>query len=118
MKALTCAVIQLSSQDDVDNNLARVGELVRRAREVGAELVVLPENFAIMGEEEEKRALAESLENNGKISSFCASLAKEQELFLVAGGMPEKSEDRERPFNTSALFGPSGELVSRYRKIH
>ena len=118
MKVLTCAVIQLSSQDDVDKNLGRARELVRQARDAGAELVVLPENFAIMGEEEEKRALAESLENDGKISSFCASLAKEHGLFLVAGGMPEKSDDRERPFNTSALFGPAGELVARYRKIH
>lgn len=118
MNVLTCAVIQLSSQDDVEKNLGRARELVRQARQAGAELVVLPENFAIMGEEEEKRVLAESLENGGKISSFCASLAKEQGVFVVAGGMPEKSDDRERPFNTSALFGPSGELVARYRKIH
>jgi predicted amidohydrolase len=118
MTALTAAVIQLSSQDDVDKNLARARELVEQARAAGAELVVLPENFAIMGEEEEKRALAESLESGGKIGSFCASLAKEQGVFVVAGGMPEQSNDRDRPFNTSAIFHPSGELVARYRKIH
>jgi predicted amidohydrolase len=32
--------------------------------------------------------------------------------------MPEKSEDPRRPFNTSVLFAPSGEIVASYRKIH
>ena len=39
-------------------------------------------------------------------------------IHLVAGGMPEKSADPARPYNTSLLVSPSGSIVARYRKIH
>jgi predicted amidohydrolase len=117
MKPLLAAVIQLSSQSDVDENLARAGEEIRAAARAGAKLVVLPENFAFMGEEADKRRLAEDL-SHGPISLWLSRMAKEEGVFLIGGGMPEKSEDPERPFNTSALIAPSGDLVASYRKVH
>lgn len=114
------AVVQLNSQADVGANLARVAELVSRAAEMGAELVALPENFAFMGESDEgKRAIAEDLATcEGPIARAIAELARSKGIFVVAGGMPEKSGDDARPFNTSALFAPNGALLARYRKIH
>jgi len=112
------AVVQMNSQADVNDNLARVAALVERAAEMGAELVALPENFAFMGESDEaKRAIAEDLPD-GAISRAIAALARDKNVFVVAGGMPEKSDDAARPFNTSALFAPNGALLARYRKIH
>jgi predicted amidohydrolase len=118
--AVQVAVIQLSSQDDVASNLARVRALVLEAGRAGAELVALPENFAFMGEEAHKRAIAEVVdgEADGPIVSALRAAAREANVWLVAGGMPERSPDPERPYNSSLLFEPGGRLVSRYRKVH
>lgn len=120
MTLVQVAVIQLSSQDDVAANLARVRELVLEAGRCGAELVALPENFAFMGEESKKRDIAESLDADppGPILLALRLAARDARVWLVAGGMPERSDDPDRPFNTSLLFEPDGRLVSRYRKVH
>jgi predicted amidohydrolase len=120
MALVLAAVIQLSSQDDVATNLAHVRERVLEAGRAGAELVALPENFAFMGEETKKREIAEPVENDaqGPIMTALRLAAREARVWLVAGGMPEKSHDPDRPFNTSVLLEPDGRLVTRYRKVH
>jgi predicted amidohydrolase len=113
------AVVQLSSQDDVAGNLARAEHWIAEAARAGAQLVALPENFAFMGEEDVKCRLAESLAPpHGPIVAAMAGAARKAGVFLVAGGLPEKSDVAERPFNTSVLFAPDGRIVLRYRKIH
>ncbi|MEO7114113.1 MAG: carbon-nitrogen hydrolase family protein [Polyangiaceae bacterium] len=118
MDPLTAAVVQLNSQDDVTKNLSRVSELAKRARDAGAEIISLPENFAFFGDEEKKREIAEEISGFGEIVSMLTTSAKELGAWIVAGGLPEKSEDFARPFNTSLLISPKGEVVSKYRKIH
>lgn len=113
-------MIQLSSQDDVARNLVRVRELVADAARAGAELVALPENFAFMGDETTKRDIAERIDKEppGPILSALIDAARGEKIWLVAGGMPERSEDPARPFNTSLLLGPFGNIAASYRKIH
>lgn len=123
MASVQAAVIQLSSQEDVAQNLARVRELVIEAGKCGAELVALPENFAFMGEESKKREIAERIDAGagepfGPIVDALRLAARDARVWLVAGGMPEASHDPDRPYNTSLLFEPDGRLVSRYRKVH
>ena len=120
MTLVQVAVIQLSSQDDVNANLARMRELVLEAGRCGAELVTLPENFAFMGEEAKKFEIAERLDADppGPIVAALRSAARDARVSLVAGGMPEQSADRTRPFNTSVLFEPDGRIVATYRKVH
>jgi predicted amidohydrolase len=113
------AAVQLSSQADVRENLARAEQWIAEAAGAGARLVVLPENFAFMGEEADKLRIAERLTRPfGPIGSAVARAAQRAGIFVVAGGMPEKSDDEARPYNTSALFSPEGELLARYRKVH
>ena len=118
--ALTVAVVQLSSQEDVGANLTRVTAWVAEASRAGAKLVALPENFAFMGEEDQKRAVAEDVLTGspGPIVATLARAALANDVFIVAGGMPEKSDDPERPYNTSLLLAPTGKVVATYRKIH
>ncbi|HVJ90966.1 MAG TPA: carbon-nitrogen hydrolase family protein [Labilithrix sp.] len=117
---MRAAVIQLSSQDDVANNLGRVRALIADAARAGAELVALPENFAFMGEESKKCEVAEGTEehNKGPITVALTEAARESGVWLVAGGMPEASADPARPYNTSLLVTPDGRVAARYRKIH
>lgn len=117
---LAAAVVQLSCQGDVLANLERVKLWVGEAARAGAKLVVLPENFALMGEEEEKRAVAERLSASepGPILRALLTAARENAVSIVGGGMPETSGDADRPYNTSVLVTPAGELAATYRKIH
>jgi len=118
-RSLRVAAIQLSSQENLEDNLAEVSGLVLRAAESGAKLVVLPENFAFLGAEADKRALAERLGDLGApIQGTLSRLARECSLTLVAGGFPEASGEPLKPFNTCAVFGPDGALLASYRKIH
>lgn len=123
MDQTVVAAIQLSSQANVGANLDRAATLVAEAAQRGARLVLLPENFAFLGGgEEERRAIAEDLEGGdeggGPIARRLAELSRAHGIWLLGGGMPERSGDRDRPYNTCAVFAPDGRLAARYRKIH
>jgi predicted amidohydrolase len=110
--------VQMESQDDLGANLASARSLVREAAQRGAELVLLPENFAFMGTEEDKRAIAEDLDGSGPIVTALRGMAEESKVWVIGGGMPERSADPARPYNTSCAVSPTGEIASRYRKVH
>jgi deaminated glutathione amidase len=104
----------------VGANLDRAATLVAEAARRGAKLVLLPENFPLLGGgEEERRAIAEDLDaGDGPIARRLAELSRAHGIWLLGGGMPERSADRDRPYNTCAVFAPDGRLAARYRKIH
>jgi deaminated glutathione amidase len=116
---LELAVVQLSSQDHVAQNLATCATLVAAAARRGARVVVLPENFAYFGPESGRRAHAEKLGDlAAPIQGALARMARENACYVVAGGMPVQSADAERPHNASPVFDPSGTLLHSYDKIH
>src|SRR6476619_3999854 len=117
-RAPAWAAVQMSSQGDVGENLAAMSRGVAAAAERGAGVVVLPENFAYFGDEPGKRDVAETLDGGGPIMTALREAARSCRVSIIAGGMPERSEDTARPYNTCAVVGPEGELVARYRKIH
>ncbi len=47
-----------------------------------------------------------------------SNLCREYDVYVVGGGMPEKSNTRERPYNGCVVVDPKGKLVATYRKIH
>ncbi|HVU06019.1 MAG TPA: carbon-nitrogen hydrolase family protein [Polyangiaceae bacterium] len=113
------AAVQMSSQDDLSANLAEARHRIEEARALGATLVVLPENFAYFGPEEGRRRIAEDVEAaEGPILRALSEAARELGVTVVGGGMPERSPDPERPFNTCVVVGPDGAVSARYRKIH
>jgi len=113
-------VVQLNSQDNVASNLARVKHCVGQAAAAGVELVTLPENFAFMGEESGKREVAEAIDlaSPGPILGALIASATAHRVWVLGGGMPEKSSDPARPFNTSVLIDSRGAVAATYRKIH
>jgi predicted amidohydrolase len=118
-ETLRVAAVQMSSQDDVGENLAECRRLVGAARNLGATLVVLPENFAYFGPEDRRRELAEPLgDTSGPIQSALSDIARSNAVTLVAGGMPERSEDPARPYNTCIVVDRQGDRIAAYRKIH
>jgi deaminated glutathione amidase len=114
------AVVQLNSKEELFVNLSRVRHWISAAASEGAKLVTLPENFAFMGEEAQKRSLAERVDGAfpGPILAALAECAVKHGVWVLGGGLPEKSEDEARPFNTSVLVDPTGSVVASYRKVH
>lgn len=117
-RAPVWAAVQMSSQGDLAQNLAAAVRGVNEAADRGATVVLLPENFAYMGDEAGKREIAETLEGDGPIVTALRAASRARRVTVLAGGMPERSPDPVRPFNTCAAFGPEGNLLARYRKIH
>ncbi|MBK8256568.1 MAG: carbon-nitrogen hydrolase family protein [Polyangiaceae bacterium] len=113
----TWAAVQMSSQGDLEANLEAVVASVHRSADRGAGVVLLPENFAFMGDEAAKREIAEALDGDGPIVRALRGAAAARRITVIGGGLPERSADPDRPYNTCAVFGPDG-LLARYRKIH
>lgn len=112
------AAIQMVSGPEPQENLAAAGALIAEAAAGGAELVLLPEYFALISPDERaKLALAEA-PGEGPIQHFLADCARRHGIWLVGGTLPLRSDDPERVRNTSLVFNPQGQQCARYDKIH
>ncbi len=116
---LRVAAVQLNSRDDKAANIASAEEGISRAAESGARLVVLPELWTYLGPSAGNRGNAEPIP--GPVSELLAALAQRYQLVLHGGSileLPEGSDATARPYNTALLFGPNGQLITTYRKLH
>jgi predicted amidohydrolase len=112
------AAVQMTSCADVGRNLADAARLLHAARDGGAEVAVLPENFAFMGmSESDKLALAED-EGTGPIQEFVARIARDLGLWVVAGTIPLRVAGETRVAASSIVFDADGRRAARYDKIH
>ncbi len=121
------AAVQLCATPDVDANLGSAERLVARAREGGADVVLLPEAFAFLGPEQAKREILEPLPDPqapagdftpGPILARCQRLARDAGVHLILGGFHESSPEPGKSYNSCVHLEPDGRLVARYRKIH
>jgi predicted amidohydrolase len=113
---LRAGAVQLNSTDDTDRNLQTADRLVRDAVARGAELVVLPEKWTVLGTGEHLLSGAQPLD--GPAITWARSVSKELGIDLVAGSIVERVEGREKTSNTSVHVGPDGEIKAVYRKLH
>lgn len=112
------AAIQMTSGPEVAANLEQAGARLREARERGAVLAALPENFAFMGlKDADKRAAGEE-EGSGPIQDFLAKTARELRLWIVGGTMPMRVPGEGRVAAASLVYDDNGKRVARYDKIH
>jgi nitrilase len=116
--SLLAAVVQMTSGAEPGANLARAVALVAEAARRGAELAVLPENFALLADHERaKFTVAETIPGDGPILTAMREAAARHRIALVLGGMPERSDDA-HVHNTCVYLDPAGEIGAVYRKIH
>jgi deaminated glutathione amidase len=113
---MRAAAVQLNSTDEYDRNLEVAERLVRGAAAEGAELVVLPEKWTVLGPPEAIQSCAEPLDGPALTAAAC--WARELGIHLVAGSVPEVVPEWDKLANTSVMFGPDGEQRAIYRKIH
>ena len=113
---MRAAAVQLTSTPDRGRNLEAADRLTREAAAQGAELVVLPEKWPVLGTPEETAAGAEPLD--GPSVAWARDIARELGIDLVAGSLSERVEGRDRGANTCVHAGPDGDVHAVYRKIH
>lgn len=110
------SLVQLAAQKDIVENLAKMRNFVDAAAGDGAEIVVLPEHFALREtDRERRRAEAEEIPG-GRILSALQEAAQANKVWLHGGSFAEKEGDRY--YNTTAVVAPDGNLVTTYRKVH
>jgi predicted amidohydrolase len=113
---MRAAAVQLNSTDDKERNMATADRLTRDAAADGADLIVLPEKFNVLGEHDDYVRGAEPLD--GPTISWAQDTARELGVDLVAGSIVERREGHQKLGNTSVHVGPDGEIRGVYRKIH
>src|SRR5574339_317715 len=110
------AAIQLTSTDNIQSNLERAELFIRQAASRGAEIVSLPENFAYLRSEGESVACAQTLP--GEFIQRLQLIARQLNINILCGSIPEKISNSEKIYNTSVLLNRFGDLAAVYRKIH
>lgn len=112
------AAIQMASGPNIKANLAEAEKLINIAVQQEAKLVVLPENFAIMGmAETDKVKIAEEY-GSGLLQKFLKEQAIKHDIWLVGGTIPLVSKEVGKVSAACLLFNAQGEVVARYDKIH
>jgi predicted amidohydrolase len=114
----TVAAVQMISTPDVAANIAVARQLVRQAATSGATLVTLPEYWPIMGLSDSDKVAHAEQPGAGPIQAFMAEAAREHGIWLIGGTLPLVSNDAAKVMNTTLVYDPQGQAISRYDKIH
>jgi len=115
---LRVAAVQVVAGGDVEANLAQAEPLIGQAAARGARLVVLPEYFGIFGARATDKLAVRETEGSGAQQAFLARLARAHGIWLVGGTVPLASADPARVRSACLMYGPDGQRVARYDKIH
>jgi nitrilase len=112
------AALQMVSSHEPAANKQVAADLLAQAAGAGAELVVLPEYWCLLGQRDsDKLAIAEDF-GQGDLQDFMAQLARHYGVYLVGGTIPIKSGRPDKVFNSSLVFDPQGVCIARYDKMH
>jgi predicted amidohydrolase len=110
------AAIQMTSTDNRARNMVAARRLARDAADRGADLIAFPENFSYLRPEGQVIHVSDSLD--GELVGELSALARDLNVYLLAGSIPERVPRSRRVRNTSILFDPTGKTVASYRKLH
>lgn len=126
MQNIRAAAVQMISSTDPDANTAAMKRLVRQAAEQGADWVLLPEYWPLMGSNDtDKLAFSEPLVS-GRLGETCyarfqtalSETAAECGVVLFGGTVPLQSPDAGKVMNTMLVYGRDGAQIGLYHKMH
>ena len=112
------AALQMVSTGQLSDNLQQAQGLLEQAAQAGAELVVLPEYFCLIGQRDSDKLAIQEAYGHGPMQDFLADAARRLGVWIAAGTLPLTAQEPGRVFNSTLVFNPQGACVARYDKIH
>jgi deaminated glutathione amidase len=112
------AAIQMTSSHLVAANLAAAGELLREAKDAGADIACLPENFSFIGLRDADKLQVAEPDGDGVVQTFLSDTARELKMWILGGTIVIRGATDGRVANSSLLIDAAGKRVARYDKIH
>jgi deaminated glutathione amidase len=110
------AAVQMVASDDKAANLQRSRALDARGCWSRRASGRVAGSFFLARREEARARVCRS--DPRTFIDGAGELTRELGIYLLAGSLLEAIPGREKVYNTSLLFDPSGNIVANYRKIH
>lgn len=113
------AIAQLMTTESKAENLGKAQIYIARAKQVGADIIVLPETYMAFIPTASGRSHAEVAEPlDGPFVKALAAEAKKQAIHVVCGVYESKTGEKIRAYNTAVLLDDEGRLIHHYQKTH
>lgn len=98
-------------------NVSRALKSIRKTVEADQpKLVALPECFNSPYGTKYFSEYAEDIPD-GYTSKALSSIAKELQIYLIGGTIPERDSSDNKLYNTCTIWSPNGDLITTYRKV-
>src|SRR5271170_3207243 len=79
------AAIQMTSGHVVADNLSAAGDLLREAKDLGADIACLPENFSFIGLKDADKLQVAEPDGEGPVQSFLSDTARKLKIWILGG---------------------------------
>ena len=114
MTKIKLALCQMNVVDNKEKNLETASLMIAESAS-NTDFIILPEMFNCPYSNEKFIEYAE-VENDSPTLNKISSLAESNDVYILAGSIPEKENDR--LYNTSYLFDKKGNIIAKHRKMH
>src|SRR5271165_414849 len=112
------AAIQMTSSHLVEDNLRAAAKLLREAKDLGADIACLPENFSFIGLRDADKLQVAEADDDGPVQAFLRDTARQLKMWILGGSTLIKGDDAGHVANACLLIDADGARVARYDKIH
>ncbi len=117
MAIFNAAVVQMRSTTEVERNLAALEQGVSEAAKAGAHYVQTPEMTGLVQQHRKEFFGAIVPQEQDRVVAKAATLARDLGITLHIGSTPIRLSDT-KAANRAFVFGPQGDLLATYDKLH
>lgn len=115
MTKIKLALCQMNVIDNKAANIKKASLMIEESVKNNADFIVLPEMFNCPYSNDKFIEYSEEEQDSPTLNKISA-LAKKNEVYILAGSIPERESDR--LYNTSYLFNRKSEIIAKHRKMH
>lgn len=115
MTKIKLALCQMNVVDNKKENIKTAKMMIKESVSENADFIILPEMFNCPYSNDKFIEYGEKEHNNSTLNEI-SRLAKTNNVYILAGSIPEKEEDK--LYNASYLFDNCGDIIAKHRKMH
>lgn len=115
MNNLKLGLCQMKVTENKQDNIKKAVKMLENCKQGNVNIAVLPEMFNCPYSTQNFPIYAENFENS-KTVSVISDAAKYNDMYVVAGSIPELCE--QRIYNTCLVFDRNGAIIGKHRKVH